>query len=168
MRHRAYIGIGSNQGAKVEHCECALQSISAIPETAVEERSSLFESEPWGDSGEWYVNGVCAVGTNLEPATLLDHCHGIERRMGRRRSGRRWEDRVIDLDLLLFDDRVIDDPGLRVPHPELQKRKFVLVPMCAIAPEVMHPVLHMNMEQLLARVEDSRQVLPMYHDDVRL
>lgn len=168
MRHRAYIGIGSNQGAKVEHCERALRIMSTIPETAVAERSPLFESEPWGGSGEWYVNGVCAVDTNLEPATLLGYCHGIERRMGRRRSGRRWEDRVIDLDLLLFDDRVVDDPGLEVPHPELEKRKFVLVPMCEIAPEAAHPVLRMNMAQLLARVEDPRQVLRIYHDEVRL
>ena len=166
MRYRAYIGIGSNQGAKLENCQRALEMIAAISETMLGKRSSLFESEPWGGSEEWYVNGAVAVATNLEPLALLGHCQGIERSMGRRRTGKRWEDRVIDLDLLLFDDRVIDDPLLKIPHPELQKRKFVLVTMCDIAPEVVHPVLGMSMAQLLAQVEDRRQVLPICDDRV--
>ena len=158
---RAYIGIGSNQGARLENCQRALAMLAEIPGIALEKRSSWFESEPWGDSREWYVNGACAVSTHLEPRTLLNFCHSIEWSMGRRRTGKRWEDRVLDLDLLLFDDRVVVDPLLRIPHPALHERKFVLVPMCEIAPEVVHPGLGMSMAALLARVEDERRVFPM-------
>ena len=135
--------------------------IAAIPETRVKTRSSFFDSEPWGSAREWYINGAVAVDTNLEPWPLLDRCQAIEWNMGRRRSAKRWEDRIIDLDLLFFDDLVIDDPLLEIPHPELHKRNFVLVPMCEIASEVVHPVLKVSIVQLLARVEDEKLVSPI-------
>lgn len=161
VRHRVYIGIGSNQGGKFDNCQRALQRIAAIPETQLMTSSSFFDSEPWGSSQQWFVNGVAAVDTNLEARCLLDSCQAIEWDMGRRRTARLWEDRVIDLDLLFFDDLVIDDPRLKIPHPELHKRKFVLVPMCEIAPDVVHPVLKMSMVQLLARVQDGKRVSPV-------
>jgi 2-amino-4-hydroxy-6-hydroxymethyldihydropteridine diphosphokinase len=161
VQHRGYIGIGSNQGAKLDNCTKALEMIAGIPETRLRASSSFFDSEPWGHAQEWYVNGAVAVDTNLEPQLLLDRCQVIERDMGRRRTAKRWEDRIIDLDLLFFDDLVIDDPWLEIPHPELHKRKFVLVPMCEIAPEVVHPVLKMSIVELLARTEDAKQVVPI-------
>lgn len=161
VRHQAFLGIGSNQGAKLENCEKALERVGLLPDTRLEKRSSWFKTEPWGTSAEWYMNGAAALRTNLEPWTLLACCHAIERSMGRHRTGMRWEDRIIDLDLLLFDDRVVGDPLLEIPHPGLHKRRFVLTPMCEIAPRVVHPVLAMSMAELLARVEDEKQVWPI-------
>lgn len=168
MRHHAFIGIGSNQGAKLENCARALKILSALPETKLRDRSSFFKSEPWGTTREWYVNGAAAVDTDLGPWALLGHCQAIEWNMGRRRTQNQWEDRVIDLDLLLFDDLVIDDPVLKIPHPELQKRKFVLVPMCEIAADVVHPFFRVSIAELLARVEDTKQVAPLYANELRL
>jgi len=160
VRHQAFIGIGSNQGAKLENCKEALERIGRLPDTRLEKGSSWFTTEPWGTSTEWYINGAAALRTDLEPWTLLGCCHAIERSMGRQRTGTRWEDRIIDLDLLLFDDRVIDDPLLEIPHPELHKRRFVLTPIYEIAPRVVHPVLGVSMAELLARVEDEKPVRP--------
>ena len=105
------------------------------------------------------MNGVVAVDTGLSPQTLLQHCQALERKLGRQPSPRRWADRVIDLDILLFDDIVLEGPGLIVPHPELHRRRFVLVPLCEIAPDLRHARLGSNIRELLARVEDNGRVL---------
>lgn len=161
MEHQAYIGIGSNQGDKLENCERALRMVAAIPETRLTASSSFFDSEPLGGAQTWYVNGAAAVDTDLDPGSLLGSCQAIEWRMGRRRTARRWEDRIIDLDLLFFDDLIIDDALLKIPHPELHKRKFVLMPMCEIAAEVVHPIFKLSIVQLLAQVEDHKRVSPI-------
>ena len=159
MLHRAYIGVGSNQGDKEENCRRAVGEIQRMPETRVLQVSSWFMTEPWGAaSTEWYVNGAVAVDTGLEPESLLQHCQAIERKMGRRPNRVRWGDRVIDLDILFFDDMVLEEPGLIIPHPELHRRRFVLVPLCEIAPDLKHARLDLDLRELLARVEDDRGI----------
>ena len=159
MKHRAYIGVGSNQGKKEDNCRRAVREIGCLPQTRVREVSTWFVTEPWGAaSTEWYVNGVAAVDTGLEPATLLQYCQALEGKMGRRPSPVRWADRVIDLDILLFDDMVLEGPELTIPHPELHRRRFVLVPLCEIAPDLKHARLGSEMRELLARVEDGKRV----------
>ena len=162
MDRRAYIGVGSNQGDKQENCRRAVSGIGRFPDTRVRQVSSWFATEPWGVvSTEWYVNGVVAVDTDLAPETLLQHCQSLEREMGRRPGPQRWADRIIDLDILLFDDMVLEGPGLIVPHPELHRRRFVLAPLCEIAPDLRHPRLGGDIRNLLARVEDDGQVREM-------
>ena len=130
-----------------------------MPETRVREVSSWFVTEPWGAaSAEWYVNGVAAVDTDLEPEALLRHCQALERQMGRQPSARRWADRVIDLDILVFDDMVLEGPELIIPHPELHRRRFVLIPLCEIAPDLKHARLGSDIRELLAEVEDDKRV----------
>lgn len=162
MRHRAYIGVGSNQGNKEENCRRAVREIGRMPRTKVRQVSTWFATEPWGAaSTEWYVNGVAAVETGLDPETLVKHCQAVERQMGRRPSPVRWADRVIDLDILFFDDMVLEGPGLVIPHPELHRRRFVLAPLCEIAPDLKHPLLGSGVREMLDQVEDSGRVRQM-------
>lgn len=158
MPHLAYIGVGSNQGEKEENCRRAAREVSGIPETWVREVSALYVTEPWGPASEWYVNGVLGVETGLGPQDLLKHCQHVERKMGRRPAPVRWADRIIDLDILSFDDMILEGPDLILPHPELHRRRFVLVPLCEVAPDWKHPRLGLEVRDLLARVEDGRRV----------
>ncbi len=133
-----------------------------MPRTRVRRVSAWFATEPWGAaSTEWYVNGVAAVETGLDPGTLLKQCQAVEREMGRRPSPVRWADRVIDLDILFFDDMVLEGPGLVIPHPELHRRRFVLAPLCEIAPDLKHPLLGSGVREMLDQVEDNGRVREM-------
>lgn len=154
--HRAYIGIGSNQGRRHEHYLSALRKLALLPGTRLNICSSRYETEPWGDSEQWYINGVVAIDTRLDPQMLLRACQGIESEMGRVRTGRRWQDRVIDLDVLAYDALALRETNLMIPHPEMHRRRFVLVPLCEIAPAWVHPVLRLTAKQLLGLVRDAK------------
>ncbi len=133
-----------------------------MPRTRVRQVSAWFVTEPWGAaSTEWYVNGVAAVETGLDPGILLKHCQAVEREMGRRPSPVRWADRVIDLDILFFDDMVLEGPELIIPHPKLHRRRFVLAPLCEIAPDLRHPLLGSGVREMLDQVEDNGRVREM-------
>lgn len=159
MPHRAYIGIGSNLGKKKENYLEARQRIAKIPTTRVVKESSLYETEPWsGETREWFVNGVIEIETELGPEELLRKLKNIERAMGRKRVRKRWGARVIDLDILLYDSAILEKKNLKIPHPEMHKRKFVLVPLSEIAPQVVHPILGATTSELMATVKDNKKV----------
>ncbi|MGC1379864.1 MAG: 2-amino-4-hydroxy-6-hydroxymethyldihydropteridine diphosphokinase [Candidatus Baltobacteraceae bacterium] len=125
--HRAYIGLGANLGDRIATYERAVAALHELG--TVVRRSAIYRTQPWGRSDQpWFVNGVVLLETELEPRALLDSLRAIETRLGRTK-GERWGPRVIDLDLLLYDDREIDEPGLQLPHPYLRERAFVLVPL---------------------------------------
>jgi 2-amino-4-hydroxy-6-hydroxymethyldihydropteridine diphosphokinase len=126
----AYIGIGSNLGDRAAYAERALTEIATLG--GVARVSSFYRTAPWGNPDQpWYLNAVVAIETALPPRTLLERLRAIEESMGRVRD-ERWAPRTIDLDLLLYDDLELDEPGLRVPHPYLRERAFVLVPLAEI------------------------------------
>jgi 2-amino-4-hydroxy-6-hydroxymethyldihydropteridine diphosphokinase len=156
--HQVYIAIGSNLGNKKENYLEALARIAKLPNTKIVKESSLYESEPLGDSKEWYVNGVIEIATELKPEMLLTRCKNIERAMGRKKVRKKWGARIIDLDILLYDALKLEKKNLKIPHPELPNRKFVLVPLSEVAPQVIHPVLGATISELLVSVKDDKRV----------
>ncbi|MBP1687982.1 MAG: 7,8-dihydro-6-hydroxymethylpterin-pyrophosphokinase [Deltaproteobacteria bacterium] len=159
MPHRAFIGIGSNLGDRKANYFEAIDRIQKIPGTRVLKQSSLYESEPLGDAKTWFVNGVIELETEYGPDELLKRLLQIETTMGRKRvSGKRWGSRIIDLDILLFDSEIINKRNLKVPHPELQNRRFVLLPLSELAPQLVHPKLAASVSALLAGLKDRKKI----------
>jgi 2-amino-4-hydroxy-6-hydroxymethyldihydropteridine diphosphokinase len=159
MSHRIYIGIGSNLGdRRANHLE-AIDRVGQIPDTKVVRASSLYESEPLGNAKTWFVNSAIEIETELGAEALLKHLKAIEDAMGRKRvKGKRWGSRIIDLDILLSENEVVDKRTLKVPHPEMHKRRFVLMPLAELAPHVVHPGLGQSVSALLATVKDDKRV----------
>ncbi len=138
---RAYVGLGANLGPREATILRAVDLIAAVPGVEVLELSSLTETEPVGVTGQPdFLNGVLALETSLPARELLDALLGVERELGRvREEGERWGPRVIDLDLLLYGDEVVDEPGLTVPHPRLHERRFALEPLAELEPDLEIP-----------------------------
>ncbi len=159
MPHRVYIGIGSNLGDRRANALEAVDRIAKLPGTRIVRASSLYESEPLGDAKTWFVNSVIEVETEMAADQLLRKLKAIEEAMGRRRvKGKRWGSRIIDLDILLSEGEIIDKRSLKVPHPEMHKRRFVLLPLAELAPHVVHPQLGQTVSVLLATVKDDKRV----------
>jgi 2-amino-4-hydroxy-6-hydroxymethyldihydropteridine diphosphokinase len=159
MPHHAYIGIGSNLGDRKANALEAIERVSKLPGTRVMRASSLYESEPLGDAKTWFVNSVIEIETEFPPDVLLKKLKAIETAMGRKRvKGKRWGSRIIDLDILLSDQEVVEKRSLKVPHPEMHKRRFVLLPLAELAPHVVHPQLGQTVSSMLANVKDAKRV----------
>jgi len=137
---RVYIGLGSNLAGPSEQLCSALAALQALPRTHLAAVSSFYDSEPLGPADQpSYVNAVAALDTALEPLELLDALQAIEREQGRVRKAERWGPRPLDLDILLFGDRQLDETRLTIPHYHMQARPFVLYPLAEIAPELCLP-----------------------------
>ncbi len=161
MRETAYIGFGSNVGDRLDFCDRAVTLLSLLPHSLVSGVSLLYETEPVKDKvdpgGEWFLNGVVQLETDLTPRSLLEMLQEIERSLGRddeHRSG----PRTIDLDILFYGDRVINEPGLNIPHPRLHQRRFVLMPLSELAPLLAHPTRRRSVNQMLAETSDPSEV----------
>ena len=136
---RAWIGLGGNLDEPAARLRRTLPRLDHLPGTRVIRHSSLYGSRPVGPADQPdFINAVAELETDLTPLALLDELQGLENKAGRVRT-RHWGERTLDLDILLFDDRAVDEPRLRVPHPELEHRGFVLVPLAEIAPALRLP-----------------------------
>ncbi len=136
----AYIGIGSNVGDRVGFCRRAVEALTLSEGVTVVKVSSLYETAPLGGPPQRsFINLVAKVDTDLEPRPLLDTCKQLEQRMGREPSDIRWGPRVVDLDILLYGSEKVSEPDLEIPHARLKQRRFALVPLLEIEPEVTDP-----------------------------
>jgi 2-amino-4-hydroxy-6-hydroxymethyldihydropteridine diphosphokinase len=145
---RVFLGLGSNIGDRAANIKRACHLIGEIEAVRLVRTSSLIETKPVGYKDQPdFINAVLEIVTPLSPRKLLTAIKEIEQRMGRRRAVR-FGPRIIDVDILLFGQRVIDEPGLTVPHPRMHERRFVLGPLAEIAPETVHPVLKISVMEL--------------------
>ena len=158
MRHIAYIGIGSNVGDKARQCERGISEILKLDRHRLLARSSLYKTQPIGyTKQDWFINLVIKVETEMDAPALLCSLKEIETRLGRVKT-LRWGPRAIDLDILFFNDHQIQTDELTVPHPLIQDRRFVLVPLAEIDPHFTHPVLKETIQQLLERFKEDQEV----------
>jgi 2-amino-4-hydroxy-6-hydroxymethyldihydropteridine diphosphokinase len=136
-----YLGLGSNLGAKDQNLNDAVKILSQELGKVLKV-SNFYTSAPWGyQSKNEYVNAVILINTEYSPTDVLTKTQLIEKKMGReKKSEVRYEDRLIDIDLLMYDDLIVDRPELKIPHPFISKRNFVLIPLAEIAPELIDPV----------------------------
>jgi 2-amino-4-hydroxy-6-hydroxymethyldihydropteridine diphosphokinase len=150
----AYIGIGSNLGNREKNCYYAIEILEKKG-IVVKKRSSLYETEPWGVTDQpRFMNMAVEVETELEPHELLRTLKHVEREVGRGETFK-WGPRIIDLDILLFNDLFLRDDILQIPHPLMHKRDFVLKPLCEIASDKIHPLLKVRIRDLLEELEKS-------------
>ena len=152
---RVYIGLGSNRGDRLKNLKDSLSHIKR--EIEVRRVSSLYLTEPVGMKGSWFLNCVLEGETELEPNELMETLLAIEKEMRRVRKKKK-EERIIDLDLLLYQRRVLKEKGLILPHPRLHKRRFVLVPLVEINPHLYHPVLRRTVKEILNGLTDSYRI----------
>lgn len=153
-----FLGIGSNLGDREGNLRSAAGSIGKLTGEILA-YSSIYETEPWGfQSGEEFLNMVLKVKTAMEPSELLRCILSVEREMGRVRNANQYSSRIIDIDILLYEDLIFDNDDLTIPHPRLHERKFVLVPLCEIDSDFVHPVLNLTIADLLADCKDGSRV----------
>jgi 2-amino-4-hydroxy-6-hydroxymethyldihydropteridine diphosphokinase len=151
MTHTIYLALGTNLGDRPANLRAASDAFA--PEIRVLAESPVYETEPWGYTDQPpFLNRVVRAETELSPTDLLDRLKEIEATLGRVPSFRNGP-RLIDLDILFYDDLILDTPPLVIPHPSLHKRAFVLVPLAAIAPSLVHPVLGLSVEQFLEKID---------------
>ncbi|AFK03160.1 2-amino-4-hydroxy-6-hydroxymethyldihydropteridin epyrophosphokinase [Emticicia oligotrophica DSM 17448] len=155
--HKVFLGLGSNLGNREENLRNAIIRIRDII-GAITQESGIYETVAWGLTDQnAFLNQVIAIETSYSPIAVLHLILRIEREMGRIREVK-WGARIIDIDILYYDDEMILTENLSIPHPFIQERKFVLVPLCEISPENIHPILKQTNHQLLLACQDSGEV----------
>lgn len=153
-----YVGLGTNVGDRLSNLIMARNRIDLIPGVRMQKVSSVYETEPVGTSdGNRFLNAACSIVTSLSSRELLHSLEAVESAMGRLEKGS-MKSRIIDLDLLMYGSHTIQEEGLMVPHPRMHLRRFVLVPLCEIAPAALHPVLGRTICNILLELRDEKGV----------
>ena len=153
MDHIVYLALGSNMGNRLSNLKAAVLNLT--PQMTVKQKSSVYETPPWGfTEQDAFLNQVVKVTTYLEPEPLLRHLKRMETALGRVPNFQNGP-RVIDIDILFFDNMIINTPPLMIPHPRLHERAFVLVPFAEIEPDFIHPILQRPINKILEDVDRS-------------
>jgi 2-amino-4-hydroxy-6-hydroxymethyldihydropteridine diphosphokinase len=157
-----YLGIGTNLGNREENIKQALTRIEEFVGPVLK-CSSIYETAPWGfQADDEFLNIVVQVETKLIPTALLDKLLMIESLLGRVREEKHYSSRLIDIDILLYEDLIVEEENLKIPHALLHERRFVLIPLCEIASDVIHPVLKKSMKELLEMCGDRGVVRKVF------
>jgi 2-amino-4-hydroxy-6-hydroxymethyldihydropteridine diphosphokinase len=164
--HTAYISVGSNIGNKIENCKKGVDALIRSDSVTLKAQSPCYKTDPvdYPDQA-WFINYVIKIETLLDPFELLNKLKSIQKDAGRIRDAIRFGPRILDLDIILFDDAVINSENLTIPHPRMHKRRFVLKPVCDIDSEIIHPVLKKNMKYLLDSLDNEEQGIEEYKCD---
>ena len=153
-----YIALGSNLNMPIQQLKLAIKAMADLPDTEIKKVSSLYQSQPLGPQDQPdYVNAVACLETGLSPLALLDALQNIENEQGRIRL-RRWGERTLDLDILLYDNQIIHNEHLTVPHYDMQNREFVIVPLYEISPELILPD-GVSLQQLVKRFSSHQMAI---------
>ena len=158
----AYLSLGSNLGDRVGYLQQATSLLGAVEQIKIVTTSSFYESEPWQMNSEnWFVNAIVQISTTLSPEALLKECQRIETQLGRKRFAdtKGYSDRTIDIDILFYDNLVLNTENLSIPHKYFHKRAFLLVPMLEIAQDFVHPVFNKTVSQLYEELENPEMVV---------
>lgn len=155
----AYLGLGSNKGDRIGYIESAVSEIINVEKIELIKSSSIYETEPWGISDQnYYLNCIHQIQTSLNAETLFEELKNIEKKLGRK-DNKKWYEREIDIDLLFYNREIINSTTMKIPHPQIENRRFVLVPMNEVAPEFVHPILNKSISQILNETSDRLSVL---------
>jgi 2-amino-4-hydroxy-6-hydroxymethyldihydropteridine diphosphokinase len=159
MMVEVYLSLGANKGKRTQNIKRAIRELAALPEVQIDTISSLYETAPIGISSQrWFLNIVLRLKTSLPPLTLLESLLDIEKKLGRVR-GKKPGDRKIDIDILFYGSQILNFPSLKVPHPSLHQRRFVLEPLQELAPSFKHPQLKKKIKVLLEELDEKQEVI---------
>ena len=161
MDNIAYIGIGSNQGDPLANCTAAIEHIGTSGHNRILDQSSFYHTEPWGyrDQDD-FINLAIKIETSLSPLDLLSFLQGVERKLAKKQDIP-WGPRTIDLDILFYNNDILESSQLTIPHSFVCQRGFVLHPLEEIAPCLIHPVYNQTISQLLDSLDDDNQVIKL-------
>jgi len=165
-QHIAYLSIGSNIGDRLANCRRGIETLCADGQVQVVARSPFYETEPVDfKEQDWFLNAAVKIRTGLAPIDLMLKMQSVQKIIGRKTAGIRFGPRILDLDIIFYDDLVIDSPELTIPHKRMHKRRFVLQPICDIDPNIVHPVLRQKVKRLLDQLDDEGQgIQPCSYD----
>ena len=157
---RVFLSLGSNLGDRLSNIQQAVSSLSMSEHIKILKTSSFYETQPWGNKNqEWFINAALALDTDFTCEELLEFCQNIEVQLGRvRKENEKWAQRAIDIDILMYDDKLINKQNLIVPHPLMHLRAFVLVPMLEVKADLVHPIFNKTISELYDELADPEDV----------
>ncbi len=157
---RVFLSLGSNQGDRLLNIQQAVASLGMNDKIKIIKSSSFYETEPWGNKNQpWFLNAAVAIDTDFSCEELLAYCQIIEEKLGRvRNNGEKWQERTIDIDILMYDNLIKATQKLTVPHPYMHERAFVLVPMLEVKADLVHPVFNKTINDLYDELDNPEDV----------
>ena len=157
---KAYLSLGTNMGDRLSNIQQAVRLLTSDNNIKLLRASSFYETQPWGLSEQnWFINAAIAVETELSPIELLRVCQNIEEKLGRIREGKpKWSERIIDIDILFYDDLIFKNEILEIPHKYVHKRAFALVPMIEVNAQLKHPILNKTIMEMHEELENPEDV----------
>ena len=156
--HKAILSVGSNIGDSLSNCHKGIKALALTGNIFVEAESNFYKTEPVDYSDqEWFINCAVKIKTVLNPFELLDELKSVEKILGRKDKAIRFGPRILDMDIIFFDEIILKTANLVIPHPKMHKRRFVLAPVCDITPDIIHPLFRKNVKEIFDSIDENKQ-----------